>query len=111
MGRKRSVEYVEPNEGEDDKSQNVAKTSNPSSPIASADILKAKKKDFSECYGDIYTTKNKTVIADAMSSIDIAVPSTKLQDVKITQPSSSSSSSTVTADDIYSQVFGKYRPG
>ncbi|MQL86990.1 hypothetical protein Taro_019524 [Colocasia esculenta] len=37
--------------------------------------------------------------------------STKLQDVKITQPSSSSSSSIATADDIYSQVFGKDRPG
>ncbi|MQM00335.1 hypothetical protein Taro_033065, partial [Colocasia esculenta] len=106
-GRKRSVEYVEPIEGEDDKSQIVIKTSKPSGPIASADILKAKKKDLSECYGvskedrrsqetgasekldtnsfqqhieflkDIYATKNKTVIADAMSSIDISVPSRK----------------------------------
>ncbi|MQL71840.1 hypothetical protein Taro_004153 [Colocasia esculenta] len=46
QGRKRSVEYVEPIEGEDDKSQNVIKTSKSSGPIASADILKAKKKDF-----------------------------------------------------------------
>ncbi|MQL84824.1 hypothetical protein Taro_017338, partial [Colocasia esculenta] len=36
---------------------------------------------------------------------------TKLQEVKITQPSSSSSSSIASADDIYSQVFGKERPG
>ncbi|MQM12755.1 hypothetical protein Taro_045674, partial [Colocasia esculenta] len=291
-GRKRSVKNVEPIEGEDDKSQNVIKTSKPSGPIASADILKAKKKDLSECYGpsiiidrisnnkrncsylwsifsvehlknydcwdclwflyykfnasqrkkmltwvkdkevflkkylflpiciwghwslvilcheeeddlsfimlldslhsidppklvrpiqrflkDKYATKNKTVIANAMSSIDISIPSvpqqtngteceffvlyyiyhfiqndppsfslddypsfrysdinkkskshhkyfhcagtksfadineeeTKLQDVKITQPSSSSSSSIATVDDIYSQVFGKDR--
>ncbi|MQL93364.1 hypothetical protein Taro_026009 [Colocasia esculenta] len=92
-------------------------------------------------FKDIYATKNKTVIADAMSSIDISVPSvpqqingtecelfvlyyiyhfiqndppsfslddypffTKLQVVKITQPSSSSSSSIATADDTYSQI-------
>ncbi|MQM02126.1 hypothetical protein Taro_034889 [Colocasia esculenta] len=92
--------------------------------------------------GDIYATKNKTVVADAMPSIDISVPSrysdinkkskshykyfhcagkkcfadineeeTKLQDVKITHPSSSSTSSIATTDDIYSQVFGKDRPG
>ncbi|MQM17327.1 hypothetical protein Taro_050296 [Colocasia esculenta] len=36
---------------------------------------------------------------------------TKLQEVKITQPSSSSSSSIVSAYDIYSQVYGKERPG
>ncbi|MQM07432.1 hypothetical protein Taro_040274 [Colocasia esculenta] len=110
MGRKRSVDYVEPIEGESDKSQAVMKTSKPSDPIAIADILKAKKKDLSECYGvskadgesqetgatgasekldtntfqqhieflmDIYDTKNKAMIADAMSSIDISVPSRK----------------------------------
>ncbi|MQL99008.1 hypothetical protein Taro_031726 [Colocasia esculenta] len=48
QGRKRSVDYVEPIEGESDKSQAVMK---PFGPIASADILKAKKKDLSECYG------------------------------------------------------------
>ncbi|MQL85414.1 hypothetical protein Taro_017931, partial [Colocasia esculenta] len=85
------------------------KTSKPSGPIASADILKAKKKNLSECYGghwslvilcheeeddlsfimlldlpnktcstnskDIYATKKKAVITDAMSSIDISIPS------------------------------------
>ncbi|MQL92658.1 hypothetical protein Taro_025281, partial [Colocasia esculenta] len=45
------------------------------------------------------------------SFADINEEETKLHDVKITQPSSSSSSSIATADDIYSQVFGKDRPG
>ncbi|MQL97589.1 hypothetical protein Taro_030279 [Colocasia esculenta] len=73
MGRKRSVDYVEPIEGESDKSQAVMKTSKPLGPIASADILKAKKKDL--ILKDIYAIKNKAVIADAMSSIDISIPS------------------------------------
>ncbi|MQL74323.1 hypothetical protein Taro_006670, partial [Colocasia esculenta] len=42
---------------------------------------------------------------------DINEEETKLQDVKITQPSSSSSSSIAIVDAIYSQVFGKDRPG
>ncbi|MQM16369.1 hypothetical protein Taro_049325 [Colocasia esculenta] len=50
-GRKRSVDYVEPIEGESDKSEAIMKTSKPSGPIASVDILKAKKKDLSECHG------------------------------------------------------------
>ncbi|MQL88907.1 hypothetical protein Taro_021472, partial [Colocasia esculenta] len=49
--------------------------------------------------------------AGTKSFADINEEETKLQEVKITQPSSSSSSSIATADDIYSQVFGKDRPG
>ncbi|MQL84849.1 hypothetical protein Taro_017367, partial [Colocasia esculenta] len=49
--------------------------------------------------------------AGTKSFADINEEETKLQEVKITQPSSSSSSSIATADDIYSQVFGKERPG
>ncbi|MQL79122.1 hypothetical protein Taro_011555 [Colocasia esculenta] len=111
-----SVQYVEPNEGEDDHSQNLTKMSKPSGPIASADILMAKKKDLGHwrliilCHEeeddlpfimlldflhstdpiklvrpiqrflkDIYTTKNKAVIVDAMSSVDILVPSVPQQ--------------------------------
>ncbi|MQM16024.1 hypothetical protein Taro_048977, partial [Colocasia esculenta] len=47
--------------------------------------------------------------AGTKSFADINEEETKLQEVKITQPSSSSSSSIATADDIYSQVFGKDR--
>ncbi|MQL96433.1 hypothetical protein Taro_029112, partial [Colocasia esculenta] len=170
-GRKRSVEYVELIEGEDDKIHNVIKTSKPPGPIASTDILKPSiiidrisnnKKNYSylwsilsakhlknyDCWDclwfpyyksntsqrkkmltwvkdkevlglrifllctghwslvilcheeeddltfimlldslhstdptkiDIYATKNKTVIADAMSSTDISVPSVPQQ--------------------------------
>ncbi|MQM15896.1 hypothetical protein Taro_048849, partial [Colocasia esculenta] len=49
--------------------------------------------------------------AGTKSFADINEEETKLQEVKITQPSSSSSSSIASADDIYSQVFGKERPG
>ncbi|MQM11792.1 hypothetical protein Taro_044703, partial [Colocasia esculenta] len=49
--------------------------------------------------------------AGTKSFADINEEETKLQDVKMTQPSSSSSSSIVTADAIYSQVFGKGRLG
>ncbi|MQM16368.1 hypothetical protein Taro_049324 [Colocasia esculenta] len=49
--------------------------------------------------------------AGTKSFVDINEEETKLQEVKITQPSSSSSSSIASADDIYSQVFGKERPG
>ncbi|MQM07486.1 hypothetical protein Taro_040327 [Colocasia esculenta] len=49
--------------------------------------------------------------AGTKSFADINEEETKIQEVKITQPSSSSSSSIASADDIYSQVFGKERPG
>ncbi|MQM19217.1 hypothetical protein Taro_052217, partial [Colocasia esculenta] len=49
--------------------------------------------------------------AGTKSFADINEEETKLQDVKITQPSSSSSSSIATTDDIYSQVFRKDRLG
>ncbi|MQL70024.1 hypothetical protein Taro_002333 [Colocasia esculenta] len=49
--------------------------------------------------------------AGTKSFADINEEETKLQEVKITQPSSSSSSSIASADDIYSQVFGKERSG
>ncbi|MQL98690.1 hypothetical protein Taro_031404 [Colocasia esculenta] len=49
--------------------------------------------------------------AGTKSFADINEEETKLQEVKITQPSSSSSSSIASTDDIYSQVFGKERPG
>ncbi|MQL70123.1 hypothetical protein Taro_002425 [Colocasia esculenta] len=49
--------------------------------------------------------------AGTKSFADINEEETKLQEVKITQPSSSSSSSIASADDIYSQVFEKERPG
>ncbi|MQM20546.1 hypothetical protein Taro_053568, partial [Colocasia esculenta] len=49
--------------------------------------------------------------AGTKSFADINEEETKLQEVKITQPSSSSSLSIASADDIYSQVFGKERPG
>ncbi|MQM07664.1 hypothetical protein Taro_040504 [Colocasia esculenta] len=49
--------------------------------------------------------------AGTKSFADINEEEIKLQDVKITQPSSSCSSAIATADDIYSQVFKKGRPG
>ncbi|MQL68909.1 hypothetical protein Taro_001206 [Colocasia esculenta] len=53
-------------------------------------------------HGDLFI-RTRVKKSGQLVNEEIAAMITKLQDVKITQPSSSSSSSIATADDIYSQ--------